>query len=270
MIQCVGSRNDEHPYCSRICCSEAVKNALKIKELSPETDITVYHKDIRTYGFREAHYRKARESGVVFVRYKDDSPPAVSKVGDNINVVVDTPDQKGASISPDLLVLSAGVVADRAKNEVLAKMLKVPLNGDGFFLEAHVKLRPIDFATEGVFLCGLAHSPKDIEESIAQASGTVSRASIYLSKDHVEAEGVVSVVRPTECVGCSICIKNCAYNAISIIEDPELGKVANVNSALCKGCGLCAATCPQQAITSLHFTKDQLLAQIDNIMEESE
>ncbi len=267
MIQCVGSRNQEHPYCSRICCIEAIKNALKLKELSPETDVTVLYRDIRTYGLREKYYRKAREIGVSFIRFDEELPPEAMLDGGKLSVAVRAPDRGLIRLDPDLLVLSAGIVANREENEELAKMLKVPLNEDGFFLEAHVKLRPIDFATEGVFLCGLAHNPKGIEESISQALGAVSRASIYLSKDKIEAEGVISVVKPTECVGCGICVKNCAYNAVELQEDVELGKIAVINSALCKGCGLCAATCPQQAITSLHHTTEQILSQINVLLE---
>jgi heterodisulfide reductase subunit A len=267
MIQCVGSRNAEHPYCSRVCCVEAIKNALRLKELNPAIEVAILFRDIRTYGLREKYYRKAREMGVQFVRFDELQPPEAFLDGNDLSVAVRSPDEDLIRWAPDLLVLSAGIVAPREENEILAKMLKVPLNEDGFFLEAHVKLRPVDFATEGVFLCGLAHNPKGIEDSISQALATVSRAAIYLSQDRIEAEGVVSVVKPTECVGCGICVKNCAYNAVELQQDPELGKIAVVNSALCKGCGLCAATCPQQAIVSLHHTTEQILSQINVLME---
>ncbi len=260
MIQCVGSRNDEHPYCSRMCCGEAVKNALKIKEKDPDANVYVLYRDIRTYGLMEEHYRRAREAGVVFIRYEEENKPKVAKAtpgGKGLQVSVFEPIiQEDVIIDADLVVLSAAVVPPK-ENETLAKMLKVPINEDGFFLEAHAKLRPVDFATEGIFVCGMAHSPKSIEESISQAKAAVSRACTLLTKDTIEAEGVIATVNPDKCTACGLCILVCAYNAIEI-EETKRGKTAKVNSALCKGCGACAATCRCSAIDIKGFTDMQM------------
>jgi len=261
MIQCVGSRNDEHPYCSRMCCGEAVKNALKIKEKDQDANVYVLYRDIRTYGLMEEHYRSAREAGVVFIRYEEENKPKVGKTTSGgkevLQVSVFEPTiQEDIIIGADLLVLSAAVVPPE-ENEILAKMLKVPINEDGFFLEAHAKLRPVDFATEGIFVCGMAHSPKSIEESISQAKAAVSRACTLLTKDTIEAEGIVASVDPNRCTACELCILVCAYKAIEI-EETKRGKIAKVNSALCKGCGACAATCRCSAIDIKGFTDMQM------------
>ncbi|MFX1469450.1 MAG: FAD-dependent oxidoreductase [Promethearchaeota archaeon] len=262
MIQCVGSRNDEHPYCSKMCCAEAIKNALLIKKLNPSTEVTILYRDIRTYGFKEKYYRKAREEGVIFLRYDENSPPEVITEDSSLNIKVKNPKEGDLSIPADLLVLSAGIVASKEENEDLAKMLKVPLNDDNFYLEAHVKLRPVDFATEGVFVAGLAHCPKTIEDSISQANAAVSRACTILSKDEIEAEGKTAVIDMTRCIGCGMCIENCAYNAIELIEDRRFGLVASINQALCKGCGACSGNCRCSAIDILGFTAEQIYAMI--------
>jgi heterodisulfide reductase subunit A len=261
MIQCVGSRNDEHPYCSRMCCGEAVKNALKIKEKDQDANVYVLYRDVRTYGLMEEHYRSAREAGMVFIRYEEENKPKVARATSEgkevLQVAVFEPTiQEDIIIDADLLVLSAAVVPPE-ENEILAKMLKVPINEDGFFLEAHAKLRPVDFATEGIFVCGMAHSPKSIEESISQAKAAVSRACTLLTKDTIEAEGIVATVNPNRCTACELCILVCAYNAIEI-EETKRGKTAKVNSALCKGCGACAATCRCSAIDIKGFTDMQM------------
>jgi len=261
MIQCVGSRNDEHPYCSRMCCGEAVKNALKIKEKDPDANVYVLYRDIRTYGLMEEHYRRAREAGVVFIRYEEENKPKVAKATSGgkevLQVSVFEPTiQEDIIIDADILVLSAAVVPPK-ENEILAKMLKVPINEDGFFLEAHAKLRPVDFATEGIFVCGMAHSPKSMEESISQAKAAVSRACTVLTKDTLEAEGIIAAVNPNRCTACELCIQVCAYNAIEI-EETRMGRTAKVNSALCKGCGACAATCRCSAIDVKGFTDHQI------------
>ena len=259
MLQCVGSRDKEHPYCCRIGCIEAIKNALKIKELSPHTEVTILFRDIRTYGLREKYYRLAREAGVMFILFDEESPPELMKENGTgkFTVVINSPDSGTLTLNPDLFVLTAGIVAT-VENEDLAPMLKVPLNADGFFLEAHMKLRPVDFATEGIFLCGLAHAPKGIEDSIAQALATVSRATTYLTKEKIEAEGVTAIVRPLRCTGCGLCEMICPYNAISIQVDERLGRIAVVNSALCKGCGTCSANCRCSAVDLLGFTNEQI------------
>ncbi|UCG90744.1 MAG: CoB--CoM heterodisulfide reductase iron-sulfur subunit A family protein, partial [Candidatus Heimdallarchaeota archaeon] len=254
MIQCVGSRNEEHPYCSRVCCVEAIKNALKMKETNPNSNIIILYRDIRTYGFKELYYRQAREKGVLFIQYEKEKQPRIEKNKDKLRVVVDNAKLGEISIDTDLVALSAGIVSQKG-NEELAKILKVPLNDDNFYLEAHVKLRPVDFATEGIFLAGLAHSPKLIEDCIAQSLATVSRACTLLTLDTIESEGKISFVNSLRCTGCGLCISVCAYNAISINE--EDGK-AYINEILCKGCGACSATCRCSAIDVLGFTNQQI------------
>jgi len=260
MIQCVGSRNDERPNCSRICCVQAIKNALKIKELKPEADIYVLYRDIRTYGFNEDYYREAANKGVLFIRYDDENKPQVTNEN-GLNVLITDPILKEQIlIEPDLLVLSAATVP-QPDNKHIAEMLKVPLSKDGFFLEAHMKLRPVDFATDGVFLCGLAHSPKFIDESISQACGAAARAVTILSKKALEIEGAIANVNENLCSGCRICEAVCEYGAIEIKEkDGKL--VSSVIEAVCKGCGVCGSSCPTGAITMRHFTNEQVLSQV--------
>jgi heterodisulfide reductase subunit A len=262
MIQCVGSRNTEHPYCSKMCCAEAVKNALLAKEKNPTVEITVLFRDIRTYGFKEKYYRKAREAGIIFIQYDENEQPQVVPEDSQLKIKVITPRKEILYINSDLLVLSAGIYANRSENEELAKMLKVPLNDDNFFLEAHVKLRPVDFATEGVFVAGLAHCPKPIEDSIAQANAAVSRACTILSKEEIEAEGKTAQIDISRCIGCGMCVENCAYNAIELIDDRRFGRVAYINKALCKGCGACSGNCRCSAIDILGFTSEQIFSMI--------
>jgi heterodisulfide reductase subunit A-like polyferredoxin len=220
--------------------------------------VYVLYRDIRTYGFSETWYRKAREKGVFFIRYEEDDKPQVTKDGDSLKVTVsDLILNRKLILRPDVLVLSSGIHPPK-ENEDLAKMLKVPLNKDGFFLEAHMKLRPVDFATEGVFLCGLAHSPKFIDESISQANAAASRAATILSKETIEAAGLPSVVDREKCTGCGTCEIVCPYGAIA--KDEE-GK-ATVTEVLCKGCGSCRASCPEKAILAPHFTMEQIIAEI--------
>ena len=268
MIQCVGSRNSEHPYCSRVCCSEAVKNALRIKQANPETSVFILYRDMRTYGFREDYYRQARAAGVIFLRYDEGSEPHLSRESQNgrdtLLVTVRDPSlDEAVTIAADLLVLSAGIVP-RANNAALAQMLKIPLNADGFFLEAHAKLRPVDFATEGVYVCGLAHSPRSIEETIAQAQAAAARAGTILAKETIEAEGIVPTVRVSRCTACGQCELTCAYKAIQVVVvDQRRGiKAAQVNEALCKGCGACAAGCRSSAVDLRGFSNDQVAAAV--------
>ena len=269
MIQCVGSRDKDRPYCSRVCCSESIKNALKIKAVSPETNIYILYRDIRSYGFRESYYTQARKEGVIFVRYDEDIKPEVIQKGKSLQVeVFDQSLRMTIVISADMVVLSAGIVAN-PDNNTIAKLLKVPLNSEGFFLEAHMKLRPVDFSTEGVFLCGLAHSAKAIEESIIQAQAAASRAATILSKDRIELEATISQVIEEKCDGCAYCIEPCPYDAISLIEYMYKGavkKVVEVNETACKGCGGCQATCPKEGIIVLGFKLEQIAAQVDALL----
>lgn len=262
MIQCVGSRNEDQTYCSRICCSHAVKNALKIKEHNPNAQICVLYKDVRTYGFTEDFYQEAMGKGILFIRYDDDHKPMVTREDDKLNVsVIDPILGETIVIRPDLLVLSAAVLP-RSDNDRLAELLKIPLSKDGFFLEAHMKLRPVDFSSDGIFLCGLAHSPKSIEECISQSSGAAARACTILAKDTLESEAIIASVNEDICGGCRICEGVCEYDAIRV-EEVEAGKfVSKVTEAVCKGCGACGAACPSGAIEMGYFTDQQLLKQI--------
>lgn len=270
MIQCVGSRDEERPYCSRLCCNEAVKNALKIKELSPETNVYVLYRDVRTYGFKEQYYTQARRKGVAFIRYEKDRKPEVVKAGNNLKVnVFDQTLEIPVTINADLVILSAGVVPNE-DNKELGQLFKVPLNKDGFFLEAHMKLRPIDFATDGVFLTGMAHFPKAVEESIAQSQAAASRAATVLSKDSIELEGTISRVIDENCDGCAYCVSPCPYEAISLVEyvrGDTIKKFVEVNEVLCKGCGVCMATCPKEGIVVRGFKLKQIEAQLNAALE---
>ena len=225
MIQCVGSREPDHPYCSRICCSVAIKNALRLKKLNPAAQVYVLYRDIRTYGFGEEHYRRAREQGVAFIRFDAAAGPEVVRRDGKLLVTVDERVLgRRLELPADAVVLSTGIVADPG-GEVLAQLLKVPLNQDRFFLEAHMKLRPVDFATDGVFLCGLAHSPTGIRESVAQAGAAASRAATILSKDRIELDAVVSQVVDENCDGCAYCVDPCPYHALTLIEYMRGGEI---------------------------------------------
>ena len=266
MIQCVGCRNEERNYCSRICCSHSVKNALKLKELNPAMDITILFRDMRTYGLKEDYYREAADKDVKFIRYEPDDKPEVEAVEEEGRPVlrVTTTDfvlGKKLSIDADLLALAAAVVPSATSHEI-SKLFKVPFNPDGFFQEAHVKLRPVDFAADGVFLCGIAHYPKHITETISQAYGAAGRAANILSSDSVIASGAVCEVNEKDCVSCGACISVCNYGAIEFVDTPQ-GKKASVNPILCKGDGLCNSRCPTGAIYLKHFTDEEILCQID-------
>ena len=263
VIQCVGSRNEEHPNCSRICCSTAMANAVKIKKEHPYTSVFILYRDIRTYGFAEEHYNEAASLGVTFLRYDPVSPPKVRAAGDELWVEVDEAfiEQKVA-IKADYLVLNAAVHPN-PDNKDLAQLLKVPLSKEGYFLEAHMKLRPVDFATDGIFLCGLAHSPRLIGESVSQALAAAARVNTVLSKEFIEAEGVVSVVDQEKCIACGRCEEICEYGAPSITEvSPGVFK-SKINEALCKGCGSCAVACCSRAIKPKHFKTEQILTMIE-------
>lgn len=267
MIQCVGSRGEDLAYCSKICCGQAVKNALKILELNPNTNIYILYRDMRTYGFAEDYYREAREKGVIFIHYEKDMPPSVTEENGKIKVeFLDPLLDERVAIKPDILALSVGIVPHDV--DKLAKNLKVPLTSDKFFLEAHAKLRPVEFSVSGIYLCGLAHSPKPIDESIAQAKAAASKAGACLAKGFVAVEPIVSVVNPESCIGCGICESLCPYKAIRTIKVGKKKKAETI-SASCKGCGICASHCPTFAISMGGFTNEQIIAQIRAFGESS-
>ncbi len=266
MIQCTGSREESRVYCSRIYCSQGIKNALKIKEKSPDTNVFVLYRDLRAYGFIEADYRKARDKGVIFIRYEADEKPEVSPDNGRLKISVNDPILNAKiNINGDLLVLAAATIP-RDGNKDLAQKLKLPLTEDDFFLEAHMKLRPVDFASEGIFLCGLAHSPKLIDESIALASAAAARASTILSKQQIELEAAISEVLDVNCDGCAYCIDPCPYDAITLIEymkDGAVKKTVESNPAKCRGCGVCMATCPKLGIFVRNFRPEQISAMVN-------
>jgi len=256
MIQCVGSREEEHMYCSRVCCTQAVNNAIKLKELNPEIEVYILYRDIRTYGMNELLYQKARDMGVLFIRYEADKKPEVSEENGNLKVkVFDSVLESDILLAPDLLVLSSAIRPQPDAAEFASK-LKLPLTQDKFYMEAHMKLRPLDFVNDGIYLCGLAHSPKSISESIEQARGAVSRATTILSQPYLMAGGIVSVVDADKCVACLTCVRSCPFSVPKINEDG----VAHIEAAACQGCGICASACPRKAIKLQHYTDEQVMA----------
>ena len=271
MVHCVGSRTAERPYCSRVCCTESVKNALRVKEMDPGIAIYSLFRDMRTYGFREEFYREAAEKGVVFVRFLEENEPVV-RVDDQGRlevIVLDDILQEELLINPDYLVLAAATLPARG-NEELSRMLKVPLNSQGFFLEAHMKLRPLDFATDGIFLCGLAHLPKFFEENVSQACGAVSRALSILSQDTLEGEAIIAVVDESKCRGCGVCVDTCEFGAPSLKQLEDGRQVSHIDEALCKGCGSCSVNCCNKAISMGYFGTGQILSMIESCFPETE
>ncbi len=270
MIQCVGCRNEDRNYCARVCCSGAMKNALKLKSIKPEVDIYVLFRDIRTYGFREDYYRAASNQDVKFIRYEPDDKPQVEAVeaGGRSFIRVSAFDPilgKKLELDADAVALAAAVIPTPGSSE-LARMFKVPLGPDGFFQEAHAKLRPVDFAAEGVYLCGTAQYPKHLSETLTQSYGAAGRVLTLLSRDTVVASGAVCEVADVDCVSCGACISVCTYGAIEFVDTPR-GKKAKVNAVLCKGDGLCNAKCPTGAITLSHYTDGEVFNQIDAALE---
>jgi heterodisulfide reductase subunit A len=273
MIQCVGCRQEDRNYCARICCNQSIKNALKLKEINPQMDIYILFRDIRTYGMAEDYYREASENDVKFIRFEADDKPKVEATqaeGRPVLRVVanDSILGKKLAIDADYVSLAAAVIPPEGNKEI-TKLFTVPLGPDGFFKEAHVKLRPVEFGTEGVFLCGTAHYPKLIPETINQAYGAASRAITLLSHDTVTVSGSVCAVNENDCVSCGACITACTYGAISFHETPQ-GRKAIVNPVLCKGDGVCNAKCPTNAIYLKHFTDEEIISQIDTAFSDLE
>jgi len=261
MIQCAGSRGDDLNYCSKVCCNHAVKNALKIKEINPKSQVIVLYRDMRTYGLAEDAYREARLKGVVFIPYDLDNKPEVTEKGRKLHVkFFDAILQEEIEMTPDLLALSVGIKSQGT--EELSKVLKVPLTDDKFFLEAHVKLRPVELPVSGVYVCGLAHGPKPVDETIAQAQSAAAKAVIPMVKGYVSVDPIVSHVDQEKCIGCGICASLCPFGAIEIKKIDKKRK-AETLSASCKACGLCASHCPTFAISMGGFTNEQIYSQID-------
>ncbi|WP_054034367.1 FAD-dependent oxidoreductase [Desulfatitalea tepidiphila] len=262
-IQCVGSRTPERPSCSRICCTHSVKSAIALKEQKPEMNVFILYRDVRTYGFREDLYRKAREKGVIFIRFDLEAAPQVRVDCNTLSVTVkDHILGRPIELNPDLLILATAVLPNANKD--VFELFKVTANAEGFLVEAHAKLRPVDFSSEGIFMAGLAHYPKSIDETIAQAQAAVSRASTILSKDHIWVGGVIAVVDPDRCAVCLTCVRTCPYHV------PYIGKegYAVIDAAGCQGCGMCVSECPGKAITLKHFTDQQLIAKTDALFAE--
>jgi heterodisulfide reductase subunit A len=265
-IQCVGSREPERPYCSRVCCTHSIDNALQLKKLNPDMSVFVLHRDIRTYGEREYIYREARETGVIFIRFGlDDKPKVVLKDGRLLVKTMDRIIGRPVEIETDLLTLASAVIPN--KDEQLAKFFKVSLNEDGFFVERHAKLGPSEFATDGVFLCGLAHYPKPIDESIAQGRAAASRAITLLAQKTIHTSANIAETNPTMCSQCGVCISICPYSAPSFAEEGPFTGKAQINPVLCKGCGLCVASCRSGAIHLKGFDNDQIFSQIFSLQE---
>ncbi|HZL63524.1 MAG TPA: FAD-dependent oxidoreductase, partial [Thermoleophilia bacterium] len=263
-VLCAGSLDESHPYCSRTCCQQSIKNAIALKEQDPDRPVYVWFKEIRTFGLLEEYYTQARELGVIFTRYDNDSLPQVSANGSVAVAYRDPYLGRDVKLPLDLLVLATPTIAAEGSSE-LSKLLKVPLQGDGFFLEAHVKLRPVDFASEGIFLCGAAHYPKGIEESISQAYAAAGRAAAILAKPVIKAGGVVAEVDTEKCAACLTCVRICPYE-VPIIDMET--KKAKIEAAACQGCGVCVSECPVKAITLHHYTDAQIFAKEEALFME--
>ena len=262
-IQCVGSREEDRPHCSKICCTFSVQKAVELKKRNPDMDVYILYRDIRTYGEREDLYREARGLGVIFIRFDLESKPVVTETADGkLEVaIVDNVLNRPILLRPDFITLATAIHTRGA--EELGQLFKVPLSQDRFFLEVHMKLRPVDFATDGIYVCGLAHYPKPIDESIAQAQAAAARAATVLARKTIEVEGVVSCVDESLCRGCGKCVAVCPYGAPRLMEKPGGVMVSTIQEALCKGCGACAVACPTGAASIRHFSDEEVLTMID-------
>ncbi|MFC1878135.1 FAD-dependent oxidoreductase, partial [Thermodesulfobacteriota bacterium] len=262
MIQCVGSRNDENPNCSRICCQNAIKNALQIRKDHPDARIYILYRDIRTYGLLEEYYTEARKQGILFFRYTPENPPQVASSQDGVQVTFyDHILNRPLMVTAEMLVLSAGMVAEDTSE--LASIVKLARTPEGYFMEAHVKLRPVDMATEGIFVCGTAHSPKLISETISQASAAASRATTFLSQPELTLSAITARVDPDQCASCLVCVRSCPYGVPKINEEG----VSEIDIAMCQGCGVCASECPAKAIELNWYEDDQLICKIEALLE---
>jgi heterodisulfide reductase subunit A-like polyferredoxin len=262
MIQCVGSRNEENPNCSRVCCQTAVKNALHLKELDPDMNVYVLYRDIRTYGLLEDYYTEARKKGILFFRFDPENPPVAEADNGNLQVTFnDHVLNRPLAVDADLLVLSAGVEAE--DTEELSSILKLARTAEGYFMEAHVKLRPVDMATEGIFVCGTAHSPKLVSETISQAYAAAGRAVTFLSQTGLTLSAVTAKVAAEKCASCLICVRSCPYGVPRINADG----VSEIDEALCHGCGICCAECPAKAIQLSWYEDDQILCKVEALLE---
>jgi heterodisulfide reductase subunit A-like polyferredoxin len=262
MIQCVGSRNDEFPNCSRICCQSAIKNAIHIKKENPDAEVYILYRDIRTYGLLEDYYTEARNLGVLFFRFDQDDPPEVELTEDGVKVTFDDKILgRRLFVNADLLALSAAMRAE--DTEELASILKLARNDEGYFIEAHVKLKPVDMGTEGIFLCGTAHGPKLLTESIAQALAAASRATTFLSQPFLTLSAVTAEVESDRCASCLICVRSCPFDVPRINDEG----VSEIDNALCHGCGVCAAECPAKAIQLNWYEDDQILSKVEALLE---
>jgi len=262
MIQCVGSRDEENPNCSRVCCQSAVKHGLELKKINPDMQVAILYRDMRMYGLLEDYYKEARSKGILFFRYSSDQPPEVSANGEGLKVTFEEHLlQRSVQINADALVLSAGTVA--ADTQELASFLKLPRNSEGFFIEAHAKLRPVDLSSEGIYLCGTAHSPKLMSESIVQALAAAARASSFLASGEMRVGGAVAKVDPIRCAACLVCVNSCPYGVPQINAD----NVSEINEALCQGCGVCVCECPANTIHLAHYKDDQIGAKVAALLE---
>ncbi len=260
-IQCVGSRIPERPYCSKVCCTQSIRNALKLKSINPDMKVFIIYRDMRPFGLREDLYTKARTKGIQFIKFDFEKELKVTKKEDQLEIVFsDTSLRRKMQIKTDLIILASAIVPE--KENKLAALYKITQNADGFFMEAHAKLKPVDCATDGVFLCGLAHAPKPIDESISQAQAAATRAVTLLAKKTMNVDGTIAWVDPELCSSCAVCISICPYSAPSFTIEGRYEGKAEINPVLCKGCGLCVASCRSGALHLRGFDNNQIFAQI--------
>jgi len=264
MIQCVGSRSPENPNCSRICCQAAIKNALRILETNPDARIFILYRDMRTFGLQEDYYREAREKGVIFVRYDIENKPDVAADGEQVIVTFkDLLLGRNIAVTTDALVLSTGLIADDEDTEDLAAIFNLSRTADSYFLEDHIKLRPVDLTVPGFFVAGTAHGPKTIRDSIAQAQAAVGRALTFLAKEVIDLGAGVARVDSKKCAACLICVRACPYDIPYINAEGY----SEIDPAQCHGCGVGAAECPAKAIQLMQYEDDMITAELDGLLE---